>query len=277
MFNAGGNKVNDTSDDSADDEQLQAANDIRQEIEVIEAEARRLLDAFNGLELSALVRHQQHTGGYGARTPAQSSSFTDLDGRFRAAGGSMSSPKPGSVRLARDHDAMSVRSSQSVQTMFSTNRAHSVHSKTHRSQAGVLPTLGSGTIPRKNSVSSISVHSRKSGYAVPMSPSASRTPTKSRLGSTLGSTSSVNLSRSANHLPLETVSEADRSDSPAWSGNDSASAMRVDGDGSQVAADEELSDIRRRRGEVTARYDARLEYLRARLRGAELREKLMRS
>ena len=38
----------------------------------------------------------------------------------------------------------------------------------------------------------------------------------------------------------------------------------------------ELADIRRRRAEVTARYESRLEYLRARLKGAELREKVRR-
>lgn len=43
-----------------------------------------------------------------------------------------------------------------------------------------------------------------------------------------------------------------------------------------MAMETELTDIRRRREEVTARYDARLEYLRARLKGAELREKLLK-
>ena len=38
----------------------------------------------------------------------------------------------------------------------------------------------------------------------------------------------------------------------------------------------ELFDIRHRRQEVTARYEDRLEYLRAQLKGAELREKLLR-
>lgn len=42
------------------------------------------------------------------------------------------------------------------------------------------------------------------------------------------------------------------------------------------AMEAELADIRRRRAEVTARYEARLEYLRARLKGAELREKILR-
>ena len=39
---------------------------------------------------------------------------------------------------------------------------------------------------------------------------------------------------------------------------------------------DELEDVRRRRGEVVARYEARLEYLRALMRGAEIRERVRR-
>ncbi|TCD64526.1 hypothetical protein EIP91_003993 [Steccherinum ochraceum] len=262
-----------SSDDVGEDEHLQKAQDIRQEIELIEAEARRLLDAFNGLELSALVRVQRPPGPH----TAIPSSVSDSEGRLRSGSVSMS-PKGSSIRLARDHDSMSIRSSQSIQTMFSAHKAPSTHSKLQRPPNGTLPpSLGPGSLPRKDSVSSMSVHSRKSGHAtVPKSPSVPRTPSKFRLGSQ----SSLNLSRSAIHLPLETVSESEtqqRPHSPAWSGHDSASAMRVDGEGADASAVEEMADIRRRRMEVTARYEARLEYLRARLRGAELREKLMKS
>jgi hypothetical protein len=38
----------------------------------------------------------------------------------------------------------------------------------------------------------------------------------------------------------------------------------------------EIEDIRRRREEVSVRYEARLDYLRAKLKGAQLHEKLMR-
>ncbi len=38
----------------------------------------------------------------------------------------------------------------------------------------------------------------------------------------------------------------------------------------------EMEDIRRRREEVSMRYEARLEYLRAKLKGAQLHEKLMK-
>jgi hypothetical protein len=46
--------------------------------------------------------------------------------------------------------------------------------------------------------------------------------------------------------------------------------------GLEADAAEQLSEMRRRRLEVEARYEARLEYLRARLKGAELHERVMR-
>jgi hypothetical protein len=42
------------------------------------------------------------------------------------------------------------------------------------------------------------------------------------------------------------------------------------------ALENEMSDIRRRRAEVVARYEARLEFLRVRLKGAEMHEKLLK-
>lgn len=54
------------------------------------------------------------------------------------------------------------------------------------------------------------------------------------------------------------------------------SAASMDEDAGITAVETELIDIRRRRQEVTALYQGRLEYLRAQLKGAELREKLLR-
>lgn len=57
-------------------------------------------------------------------------------------------------------------------------------------------------------------------------------------------------------LPLETVDET----------NDPALVM----------LESEMADIRRRRAEVVARYEAKLELLRAKLKGAEMHEKLLK-
>lgn len=50
------------------------------------------------------------------------------------------------------------------------------------------------------------------------------------------------------------------------------STLRMDVD----EVENEMDDIRRRREEVQQRYDARLEYLRAKLKGAQLHERLAR-
>lgn len=74
-----------------------------------------------------------------------------------------------------------------------------------------------------------------------------------RFGGSTGSTPSVN---TAGFPTLETVDEA----------SDPALAM-LEG---------EMAEIRRRRSEVVARYEAKLELLRAKLKGAEMHEKLLK-
>lgn len=78
------------------------------------------------------------------------------------------------------------------------------------------------------------------------------------------SRSNVSLARSsAGYLPM--MPEEDKSVSGTM---DTLKLEQDDGD--------EMEDIRRRREEVSVRYEARLEYLRAKLKGAQLHEKLLR-
>jgi len=44
-----------------------------------------------------------------------------------------------------------------------------------------------------------------------------------------------------------------------------------------LSGSDELAEVRRRRAEVGRRYEARLEFLRAKLKGVEMREKLSRT
>jgi len=48
------------------------------------------------------------------------------------------------------------------------------------------------------------------------------------------------------------------------------------GDPALAKLENEMADIRRRRAEVVARYEAKLELLRAKLKGAEMHEKLLK-
>ncbi|GJE91759.1 hypothetical protein PsYK624_079100 [Phanerochaete sordida] len=255
----------DTLDD--DDERLQTAKEIRQEIEVVEAEGRRLLDAFNGLELSTLVRQQ--------RSPSHAP--------LAAASGILSSPidahtlsPTSSLRTGKDPDAMSIVSAHSG---LSAKRAPSVSSRSRQlTTSASAPVFQPVSLGRKTSLSSMSTRSR-SGTA----PSHAQS-SPGRYNLKFGSTSSINLTRSTGHLPLPTLSEHEvpyvssplrraASDVPA-SGGGAGASIATDDD--IAALEAEMADIRRRRAEVTARYEARIEYLRARLKGAELREKLLK-
>lgn len=257
-------------DTLADDEELQTAKDIREAIEKIEAEGRRLLDAFNGLELSTLVRQQRRPGHAPLSTAALLPSPIDSEAHYK----NTLSP-PASIRGGKDIDAMSTRSGGSARTAISRKRSPSVSSRTRLPNSSSAPVFQPITLGRKGSISSISSRNR--------SATASQLP--GRFG--FGSTSSLNLARSANHLPLAPVSETEASqstpmrtveenipNSPGGGSQYSGSIRPVEGD--IAALETEMADIRRRRAEVTARYEARIEYLRARLKGAELREKLMK-
>ncbi|KAF9236526.1 hypothetical protein BU15DRAFT_49967 [Melanogaster broomeanus] len=235
-----------TSDPSLDDEKAKSSQDIRLEIEAMEAEGRRLLDAFNGLELSVLTRNQ-HKPGY---TPVPLSPAISAFGRrnggeyndsFLTAGGSTSGR--GTPYHGSDGDALSLRSSTSYGTNVSQPRSHRPNPSlwTNSSLAAPIPAN------RKRSTSSLSSRAR-----VPP-PTSSPTLTQARLRE-LGSVSSINLTKS----------------------RDPTSPTSMDEDAALNALEIELTEIRRRRQEVTARYQDRLEYLRAQLKGAELREKLLR-
>lgn len=233
-----------TSEASPDDEKVKSSQDIRLEIEVMEAEGGRLLDAFNGLELSALTRSQPMPGHPPLpRSPSISAMNRRHGGEysdsFLTAGGSASGR--GTPYHGSDADGVSLRSTTSYGTNVSQPRSH----RPNPSLRTAGPLAASNAANRKRSMSSLSSRAR-----VPPSSTPSALA-HIRLGE-LGSVSSVNLVR------LQ------------------GSMSTMDEDSEMTALEAELFDIRRRRQEVTARYQDRLEYLRAQLKGAELREKLLR-
>ncbi|EMD40016.1 hypothetical protein CERSUDRAFT_150904 [Gelatoporia subvermispora B] len=269
-----------TTDAIPNDDTVDTAKDLRKQIELVEAEGRRLLDAFNGLELSTLTRHHRRP----PMIPPLPShgSLTDLSRQI----GSSSSVR--SLRTGKDIDAMSLKSGGSIRTTISSKRAPSTNGRRRAPTASSSLAPHQGSLTRKSSLASMSSRQRITIMA------STNMPTH------LGSSSSVNLMRSTGHLPLATVAEAeskrqsqDMDTSPNSHGHTAVGATSpdtvrpsravngtrrvIDVEEEEIRAMEtELADIRRRRTEVTARYEARLEYLRARLKGAELREKLLR-
>ncbi|KAF5382049.1 hypothetical protein D9615_004458 [Tricholomella constricta] len=251
--------VDTSSNDVFDDRNLHTAKEIRAAIIATETEAQRLLEAFNGLETTTTHRlYQQNTRRLPSATPEHINTLIDgTDWR------SHRPQKPPSPRPSQSDrkvypympsavdttaDSASVRSkSSSIQTSLSRSKSiSSLRSKQHPSSplsSRFAPPPSSSSAPRKNSVSSVT----------------SQATSTQRLGVT-GSSS---WSRSTGHLPLRTLIEGE--------------GVRADRGGPRtVDPHPEVSEIQRRRDEVMARYVARLDYLQAKLKSAELHEKLLR-
>ena len=191
-------------------EHTQSVKELRAEIEAVEAEGRRLLDAFNGLELSTLTKRQR---------------------------------RPIPLQMTTETDEGSVHSGRSASL-----RARQIPTNSN-SQPLVSQPI---TLSRKNSLSSMSSRGRSTSGSLHPLPSASSN-SLGKHGTSTGSTPSVN---NAGFSTLETVEETS--------------------DPALATLENEMTDIRRRRAEVVARYEAKLELLRAKLKGAEMHEKLLK-
>ncbi|KAG2152980.1 uncharacterized protein EDB93DRAFT_1135839 [Suillus bovinus] len=251
---------------AADPDNL-SSSELKLQIATLESEGRRLLDAFNGLELTALTRrHPPQTPSVRrVRVGTGGSDYDSRGGGSEYGGGrGGGSEYEGSGYLSAGRGTPCEADTQS---MCSASAGSSVSQPRSQPQSYRNPSLRAppstlSVSARKRSISSISARARVptngSMYASHSSPGL--TPSKLR---ELGSVSSVNIARESSiHLP-SIVHNSPMREVP-------------DDDASISALESELNDIRRRRAEVTARCQVRLEYLRAQLRGAELREKLMR-
>lgn len=238
-------------------------SELKRQIATLEAESRRLVDAFNGLELTALTRHHP------PRTPSVRRVRVGSDYGSRGGGSEHGSRGGGSEYGGNGYlsTGRGTPCDADAQSIYSASAASSVSQprsqpQPHRNPSLRAPPSTLSASARKRSMSSMSSRARVPANGAMHASQSSPGLTLSKLRE-LGSVSSVNLARDSSvHLP-STVHNSPVREVP----NDDISIS---------ALENELSGIRRRRGEVTARYQARLEYLRAQLRGAELKEKLMR-
>ena len=241
------------------DDHLKTTAEIRQEILSVEAEAKSLMDAFNGLEVTTLarIRRRQGRGPLHPSGETGRKSQTDLLWTLSPEGRSQR-------RIAiADSDMASIQSATSAGTAPSIAKTAYSGRRALRSKGSLNASLSLVSRPeslhRKNSSSSIGSQRVNRTFAVPPVPSL---PSSYGHPGVAGS-STVSLTRSAGMGALvedEQLAEA--------------STMRIQEDESQL--ENEMDDIRRRREEVSGRYEARLEYLRARLKGAQLHEKLLK-
>jgi len=247
--------------DVFDNENLRSATEIRNAIALAEDEGRRLVEAFNNLETTTIRRIQkQKARRLPTTTPANINVL--LGGREWREHRLVSSPssplldsKPRHIlsSVESNSDGISIRSGSSNKTSLSQSRSISSLPK-HPPVSPLSPHFrtSSITIPRKSSVSSVS----------------SQAPSHASTGM-LGVSSSSTLSRSTSYLALRRLKDSQISVSTETVG-------QIVPDHADDDEGEELSDIRKRREDLIGRYTARLEFLNAKLKGAELHEKLLR-
>ncbi|KAJ7170777.1 hypothetical protein C8R43DRAFT_1120515 [Mycena crocata] len=253
------------SNDIFDDDNLQTSEAIRKAIMAVEAEGRRLVTAFNDLETSAVIRYRQEhpqRQRSGSNAPShRRPSISPLPSSDSSQHAKSRSRSNSQRHILPNSDAQSVRSSSSLRTSKSTaSLLRSASPPPTFSQSTPPPTsawtaLAPRRLPslrRKGSASSISSQTTNPFLSV----GCAAAPGLSR-------TSSV--SRSTGHLPL-----------PVPSHGSGSTMMELLNNTPPGEGGEELTEVRRRRTEMVGRCEARLEYLRAKLKGAELHEKLLK-
>ncbi|KAJ2918471.1 hypothetical protein MD484_g1923, partial [Candolleomyces efflorescens] len=256
-------QVNNTANTAFDDRSLVSSQDIREAILALENELYGLVDAFNNLEQTAVRRIKKRTA---RRLPATTPDSVDvlLEGREWREHRMIPSPSTPAfdsrTRAHRYHrplesvvaDGQSVYSARSDKTSLSQSKSIS-----HLSQQQQLPPssplsshfrIPSSGLQRKSSVSSVSSRGTSSLLSA------------SRLGVSPSSTA---------HLPLHTVTQL------PYGEDDEVIELEEDLEGGTDQLSE-LHEIQERRNEVITRYTQRIEYLKAKQKGAELHERLLR-
>ncbi|KAF9485869.1 hypothetical protein BDN70DRAFT_823175 [Pholiota conissans] len=253
-----------------DEQHLNTVKDITQEILNVEAEAKRVMDAFSGLEVTTLAKAQR-----GQVRPSLKSADLGKNSNNGDSHWGQDSDGPGGRRVNLADDAISMRSGISTGTApsmapsiprsaYSTKKPS--RTKLSISSPTVLTISRPTSLHRKNSSSSVTSEKRlgRTAMAPPPVPALPHSLLQAHLKA--ASASNLSLSRSTGHLPMNTVPEDE-----GMSTSGTVKSVRLDED-----LENEMDEIRRRREEVSHRYEARLEYLRAKLKGAQLHEKLMR-
>ncbi|KAJ6513162.1 hypothetical protein C8R45DRAFT_962667 [Mycena sanguinolenta] len=267
------------SNDVFDDDNLSTSEAIRKAIAAVEAEGRRLVAAFNDLETSAVIRYRREHPQRPRAGPSTAPQRPSLNPTLVPGSGSGDSHTPNRSR-SNSHraDTQSIRSNSSLRT------TKSIGSLLHSSSPSPTPpsafsqstppqgspsawTARLPSLRRKGSASSLSSQNPPPASGSSSSTLLSPGPPPAAHTHSLSRSSSTAMSRSTGHLPL-----------PRHGGGSGSTMMELlnsplppPGEGG-----EELAEVRRRRAQMVGRCEARMEYLRAKLKAQELHEKLLR-
>ncbi|KAH9481506.1 hypothetical protein JR316_0006033 [Psilocybe cubensis] len=249
--------------DVFDDDNLETAKDFRAAIAITEDEALRLIDAFNNLELSTLRRIQKQNA---RRLPTTTPTHIGvvMEGQEWREHRLVPSPSSPLLNPRQHRTAPSVEMSNSDGKSLRSVRSGSSHA-TSLSQSRSISSL-----PKAAPASPLSSHFRAPSFSLARKSSISSTSSRSTSLSSSGMLSV--LKPLTHHRSTSRLALHRETDSQAMASTDTIARTALE----DADEDPELSDIRKRREDLINRYTARIEYLRAKLKSAELHEKLLR-
>lgn len=264
-----------------DDDHPKSSAELRKEIESVEMEGRKLLDAFNGLELTSLTKSR-------AAGPVTA----PLDGipnarRLNPYPESPSYSTTGSSFTLMPERATSIRKQAQGQLHGLPLVSQPVNLKRKPSVVNTIAgSFKSSTSElRHGFMSNVppSLHSSRSSPNL-LSPAPLSAPPMPALPIAASNTSStlhrkrpsiMRQQRQTTHTTIS-VSCAPHTAAPVPVSRPPPPPKRpsVSTDPALHALEAELADIRRRKADVSQRYERRLDFLRAKLKSAEIRERL---
>ncbi|KAF9267815.1 hypothetical protein L218DRAFT_1073898 [Marasmius fiardii PR-910] len=280
------------NDDIFEDGELGTTSEIRQAISELVEEGRRLIDALNDLERSTIAKAYKDRPNV---QPPLAETVVSANWPSASIAPARSQKMSRSTSFSRSTNILS-------NSLTQTNRTATIasHPSAHRSPSILRSKSSSSSLNSTNlaSSSSSSIADSRRPRAATVRPHVSPLQRKASISSLISSHSNANflsaakkdalnsqsLNRSTGHLPLAAVTGPRQvraySSSPRRpslpEGIPRVSSSGTSAGGSEDEIDPGVLDVRKRRIEVVGRYEARLEYLRARLKGAELHEKLLK-
>lgn len=258
------------------------AAELRAEIVSLEEEQRRVMDMFNGLEMTTLMKHRPVMARRTSTDVGAVGSSSAGGGRSIPADWITQSSPSTTEHKKTPHEKQSSRlsmSSSSMRSFAGLQRKGSLNFLRRNQALPPLPPLPSATPNSFPQLPSPSSMSSTGGLQVSTS-----IPSSGSLHPIVGASQS---NRSSPNLSVERSGHARGRLSRSRSGfvgsnhgsqDEGLLGVGEDGerDPEKDALDSGLDDIRRKRATVIMRYEKRLEYLRARLRTAEIRERLLK-
>ena len=274
-----------------------SAAEIRTEIASIEEEMHRVGDMFRGLEVSRLVK--AGVAGPGRTVESEDERAWMVVG----GGGSRYYANGGGPRIRVDGAAAASGGAVKRRSGVFGSKLGRKGSLSFLRRPPPLPPLPTPTLPTPNASTHPLPTSHPSSYASP-APAPKHVPTLMSLPPTTPLTTTSNPSgltvspahtythaeaypvapsltpsRSSPHLPLAgwgSSTQIANGGSTAEGRGGGSSVRAVAGLGLERQVQSDIEEVRRKRADVEARYEKRLEYLRARLKAAEIRERVLR-